>query len=309
MTESEVIQLGKRWCDNMRRGDFERAWTISDTLLRYRRGQPCDHLPPECRWVWNGEPVAGRRVVVRAFRGLGDTLQFIRYAAVLRDVGAETIVCAPPRLTPLIATVDGVDRVIEERLAMDPGVVHDVQVEVMELPFVFRTELHNVPSHVPYIHVDRAPLPHSDGLNVGLVWQASEWDPRRSIPFALVRRLQKVPGVRWYVMQRGPGLAQWDGAFGRLPPAETLVQEARVMMSLDLLITIDSMPAHLAGALGVPTWLLLHAEADWRWLEAREDSPWYPRTRLFRQQFQGEWDHVLTHVQEALHALAAAETR
>ena len=259
--------------------------------------------------MWNGEPVAGRRVVVRAFRGLGDTLQFIRYVARLKDAGAETIVCAPPTLMPLIATVRGVDRVIEERFTPDPGVVHDVQVEVMELPFVFRTELHNVPCDVPYIHVDRAPLPDFGGLNVGVVWQAGDWDARRSIPFALMRRLQEVPRVRWYVMQRGPGLAQWDGAFGRLPPAETLLAEARVMMSLDLVITVDSMPAHLAGALGRPAWVLLHAQPDWRWLEAREDSPWYPKTRLFRQLFQGDWAPVLARVQETLRAVTAAETR
>jgi hypothetical protein len=293
----------------MRGADFDAAWAISDTLLRLRHGQRCDHLPPHCRWVWNGEPVAGRRVLVRAFHGLGDTLQFVRYAALLRELAAETIVYAPAKLIPLVTTVHGVDRVVEERLEAAAESAGDVEIEVMELPFVFRTIPQTVPSAVPYIHVDRMRLPHFGGLSVGLVWQAGEWDPRRSIPFALVRRLGKVPRVRWLILQRGPGLRQWDRTFGHLPPAETLVDEARVMRSLDLVITVDSMPAHLAGALGVPMWLLLHADADWRWLEDREDSPWYPTARLFRQQRAGDWEPVLARVQEALEARSRTELR
>ncbi len=300
MNEGELEQFVGAWTEHMRHGDFDQAWEVSDALLRDRAGGSCDHLPPEKRWVWNGSALSGRRVLVRCFRGLGDTIQFIRYLPMLKRVAAETIVSAPAELMPLVATVHGVDRVVEEDYIPTPRVPHDVQVEVMELPFVFRTTRHDIPIDVPYLHVEPMPLAPWAGPSVGIVWKSGEWDPRRSVPFPLMACLPALTRVRWIVIQRGPGLDEWDGRMGLLSPAATIFEQARVIRSLDLVITVDSMPAHLAGALGVPTWILLHAQADWRWLELRDDTPWYPDARLFRQERPGDWQPVLARVRDAL---------
>jgi hypothetical protein len=131
---------------------------------------------------------------------------------------------------------------------------------------------------------------------VGLVWQAGEWDPRRSVPVEMLAPLAELPDVALTVLQRGPALAERPPGFGRLGGSNDVWQLARGMQALDLVITVDSMPAHLAGALGVPVWTLLHVEPDWRWMDGREDCPWYPTMRLFRQQRAGEWEPVIARV-------------
>jgi hypothetical protein len=177
----------------------------------------------------------------------------------------------------------------------------------MELPHVFRTTLATIPREVPYLYVEPLSLPHRGGLAVGLAWHAGAWDARRSIPFALLEPLGELPGVTWYILQRGPGLAEWCAGFGTLPEASGLFEEARVVRALDLVISVDTMPAHLAGALGVPVWTLLPAQADWRWMKNCDDSPWYPTMRLFRQGKDGAWEPVIARVAAALTRLTMAE--
>ncbi|MGH8068519.1 MAG: hypothetical protein ACRERE_25445 [Candidatus Entotheonellia bacterium] len=113
-----------------------------------------------------------------------------------------------------------------------------------------------------------------------------------------------MPGITWYILQRGPGLTEWRAGFGSLPEARNLFEEARLIRALDLVISVDTMPALLAGALGVPVWTLLPAEADWRWMDGRDDSPWYPTMRLFRQPQDGAWEPVITRVATALERLS-----
>ena len=136
---------------------------------------------------------------------------------------------------------------------------------------------------MPYLHVEPKQFAEDVHLNVGLVWKSGAWDKRRSVPFEIVRRLGAIGGVNWYILQRGEGLEEWDGDFGANSGSDDVFKPARVIAELDLLISIDSMPAHLGGALGVPTWRLLHSDPDWRWMLGRGDSPWYPSMRLFRQ--------------------------
>jgi hypothetical protein len=247
--------------------------------------------------VWNGSPLHGRRVLVRCYHGLGDTLQFIRYAPLVSAVAREVTVWAQPELLPLLRTVSGVGRL----LPLDdgtPDVDYDVDVEVMELPHVFRSTLSTIPVNVPYVTAPRASL-IDRGTRVGLVWRAGRWDPCRSIPFELIAALLDVPGLRCYQLQHGAGP---EARHQNLCPLDnaTIVQTAQYMRGVDLVITIDSLPAHLAGALGVPVWTLLHHRADWRWLERRNDSPWYPTMRLFRQPAPGEWRTVVDEVRRAL---------
>jgi hypothetical protein len=274
-------------------GDFEAAWRISDSLLH--RVQDHATMPRHEQSVWDGRSVAGKRVLVRCYHGLGDTIQFIRYAALLKRVAAEVIVWVQPSLVPLLCGVSGIDRL----LPLHDGaanVEYDVDVELNELPYVFRTTLATVPNTVPYLHVEAAELPRGDALKVGLIWRSGEWDERRSIPFGALAALREVQGVEWHVLQRDACAAGWDGEFGYVAGGDNPLDDARVMRALDLVISVDTMTAHLAGALGRPAWTLLPLEADWRWLRDREDSPWYPTMRLFRQQRQGDWGHTMANV-------------
>ena len=293
------------WMAHMRRGDFAAAWALGDAGLAARRSAgtpPRWDLPRHLQHVWDGSALEGRRVLVRCYHGLGDTIQFIRYATPLRAIAREVIVWSQPALLPLLRTVHGVDRALELHDGA-PDVAFDVDVEIMELAHVCRSELHTLPAVVPYVHVEPAQsraiaATHAAGRRaVGIVWRAGEWDGRRSIPAALVQEiLGAVPGVDWYILQRGVDSPEAAIALGIDAGSDDPFAAAQTMRALDLVITVDSFPAHLAGALGVPVWTLLHSEPDWRWMDApRENSPWYPTMRLFRQDSgrPGDWRPVL----------------
>ena len=295
------------WSFHMRAGDFAAAWAVSDGVLAARRDAgfpPTWDQPRHLQPVWNGESLDGKRVLVRCYHGLGDTVQFIRYAPLLRTVAREVIVWAQPGLVPLVETVPGVDRVLPLHDGM-PEAEFDVDLEIMELPHAFRSTVGTLPAGVPYLHVAPAEdLPRTPGRRaVGLVWESGAWDARRSVPAGLVAEvLGEVRGVEWHLLQRGPAREQMPRGFGVESGSDDPTQAARVMRALDLVVSVDSFPAHLAGALGVPTWTLLPSPADWRWLEGRADHPWYPTMRLFRQDpaRPGDWRPVLSRVAAAL---------
>jgi hypothetical protein len=295
------------WMRQMRRGDWEAAWRVSDRVQAARRGlQPCDArtgewLPRHLQWVWDGSPLADRRVLVRCYHGLGDTIQFIRFIPLLRRRAAHVTVWAQPQLLPLLRTVAGIDAL----LPLDDGVceaTYDVDIEIMELPHALRVTLETLPADVPYIHVDAATAKHANqpGPSVGLVWQSGSWDPERSVEPQLIRGLTRIRSIHWKILQRGPALAAWAEGDAEIPVIRNIVEEAAELQRLDLLICVDTLSAHLAGALGVRTWTLLPAQADWRWMEHRSDTPWYPTMRLFRQRSQGDWQSLLARVAQEL---------
>ena len=293
--------LGAAWMRHMRSGEWEAAWRVSDRVLASHAGQPSRHLPRHEQWIWDGTPLEGRRVLIRCYHGLGDTLQFIRYAPLVKQVAREVVVWAQEPLIPLLRTADGIDRLLPLHDG-EVGIGYDVDVEVMELAHVFRSTPRTLPARVPYLHADPAPLAKNATLAVGIVWKAGNWDERRNIAFPLLAPLADVPGVELHILQRGSGLAERQEGFGIASGADDPMEAARVMRALDLVISIDSMPAHLAGALGVPVWTLLHADPDWRWMHGRDDSPWYPTMRLFRQPRAGEWEPVIARAVEELSA-------
>jgi hypothetical protein len=151
------------------------------------------------------------------------------------------------------------------------------------------------------LHVEPALLPSiRDGLRVGLIWESGDWDRSRSIPFSQIQRLAHLPGIDWHILQRHPLRAGWDGKFGTISGGDNPLDDARVMHAVDLVISVDTMTAHLAGALGQKTWTLLPFDADWRWMRHRNDTPWYPTMRLFRQREEGRWDTVIEEVAREL---------
>lgn len=283
----------------MRRGDFAAAWQISDAVLRARAGRSCWHLPRHEQWVWDGTPVVGKRVLIRCYHGLGDTVQFARYVPFLREQAREVILWTQPALVDILRGVQGADRVLPLHDG-DLGVSYDVDLEIMELSHWFRGTLDTLPAGVPYLHAPVGNLPPSlpkQGVcHVGVVWQAGDWDAARSVPVDLLASLGSIPGVVLHALQRGPALAGWRTEFGPVSGSDDVLSAVARMNALDLIISVDSLPAHLAGALGRPVWTLLHSAPDWRWLEAREDSPWYPTMRLFRQKRPGEWAPLIARV-------------
>jgi hypothetical protein len=361
----EIPDHNDEWMRRMRRGEFESAWRLSDAVLRSGYPARCHHLPRHLQSVWDGRPLDGRRVLIRCYHGLGDTIHFIRYAPLVKSRASEVILLAQSELIPLLRTVDGIDRIFPLE-AGDGGLDYDADAEVMELPHVFRTTLETIPANVPYFHVGgglmdppnngtpghgnaqdvmlsvgeasssrtavvqrdpwrtaqddrtrrqlmsrkrrdsiRVYLP-DDKLHVGIVWAAGDWDPRRSIPPELLAPLGEIPGIELHIFQRGAALSDSPPWRALMPQWHDILEEARLMRALDLMISVDSLPAHLAGALAVPVWTLLHREADWRWLKKRNDSPWYPTMRLFRQECGKGWVSVIANVASELASLSAA---
>lgn len=314
-----LAEIGVRWSQAMRRGDFEAAWRETDRIEDARRAaetaggvvRQTHHL------VWNGTPFAGRRVLVRCTHGLGDTLQFVRYVPHLRAMARSVTLLAQPHLLPLFTGSDAFGNV-RNGWTDEPAPPHDVEVEVMELPYAFRSTLETLPREVPYLPLAPAwraaeRLPHFDAaarLRVGLLWAASEWDASRSIAPAALAALAGVRDVAFYSLQQGAARRAWRSAPIRIEPlhrhTESIDALAAAILALDLVITVDGMVAHLAGALGRPVWVLLKHDADWRWMEGRADSPWYPTLRIFRQPRPHDWPATLEAVAARLERMTLA---
>ncbi len=242
-----------------------------------------------------------------AEQGLGDTIQFARYLPMVKDLVSTVLFECQPALAGLLADVAGADQVIAAG-AICPS--FDVQVPLLSLPGLFHTKLRTIPDTVPYVHADMELVKRwgteigGNALNVGMIWQGSlnQRGDRRSLPLADFAPLARVPGARLVSLQVGPGREQIAAApfsimdLGGRFSLDSLADLAAALMAVDLVVTVDTAGAHLAGALGVPVWLALPLGPDWRWLLAREDSPWYPSMRLFRQRALGMWAAVLERV-------------
>jgi tetratricopeptide (TPR) repeat protein len=262
--------------------------------------------------AWNGERLDGRTILISAEQGLGDTLQFARYIPHIARRGGRVIVEAQPAAASLVRKVEGVAAVITPG---EPLPDFDVQAAMMSLPRILATVPETIPTETPYIwaggrlrqHVAERMGPRR-GLRVGLCWFGNPengGDRRRSMPLETLLPLAGSPGVEWFslhVGEKARNEARSCGGWvrGILSDTGGLEELAAVMKCLDLVITVDTMPAHLAGALAVPVWNLLCHAPDWRWMREREDSPWYPTMRLFRQPAPGDWASVVKRVGEEL---------
>jgi hypothetical protein len=291
----------------MRAHDLERAWQVNDQLFRSQAALDGDkHAGPRhFQRIWRGEALQDARVLVRCYHGLGDTLQFIRFATPLRRIAREVVVWCQPELLGLVGRVSGVDRVLPLHDGT-PDVDFDVDVEVMELPYALRVTSADLGLDVPYLRCSSAGRRTDRLLHVGLVWQAGSWDTKRSAPSAELSILTSIPHIRFYSLQPGG----WPSSLPILQrPGRCIDSLAVFMTRLDLSITVDTMAAHLTGGLGLPVWTLLHADCDWRWGDAGTSTPWYPSMRLFRQTFGGDWSAPIAEIAARLQQLAAANVR
>jgi hypothetical protein len=297
-----------RWMASMLQGKFEEAWRESDSIRH--RGAPDPHR------FWNGESIRGKRVILRCLHGFGDAVQFLRYMPALQSIASSVILEVPPRMLDLARCIRGVGEVITWGDAAPAQLPQwDVQIEITELPYFFRTHQRELPIAANYLRLPpqalgsaAATLRGPETIHAGVVWSSGDWDPARSIPLADLRPLFHDPGVTFWNLQGGEVRNQWQdlGSALNLRDAPALCADggivplAAFIARLDLVITVDTLAAHLAGALGRPTWLLLQHAADWRWMHARDDSPWYPSIRIFRQPQQGDWRSVVGQLREAL---------
>ena len=285
----------------LRRGVLAEGWREAEWRWRWKQfPSPARHFPQP---QWRGEPLGAAVLLLHAEQGLGDTLQMLRYVSLLAGQGIKIVLEVAPELLSLSASLAGVMYLLARGAALPP---FDWHCPLMSLPLAFSTTLGTIPVQTPYLAPPRTQRPAwlgpaSDGqLQIGLVWAGNPKntvDQRRSLPLAELAPLFFVKGAKIYSLQRGgrPGELALSGPVfaGWLPESGDFAETACAVAHLDLVISVDTAVAHLAGALGRPVWILLPYVADWRWLLDREDSPWYPTARLFRQAKPDDWTSVV----------------
>lgn len=306
----------------LKQGDFAQGWLAyrarTHMVLQQSSGSPA-RLPAG---QWQGEALDGKTILVWREQGLGDEIQFCRYASELKRRGAHRVIlaCRPP-MAELFSTVPGVDAVFSvdpQQPALPPC---DYWTMLLDLPWHCATRLDTIPAALPYLQATPARIERARsllapfaGLKIGVCWRGNprySADAQRSIPLARFAPLFRLPGMHFVSLvpdSRAEFVAACGGAacnIDAIPASASFADTAGLLMALDLVVTCDTAVAHLAGALGRPTWLLLPLVADWRWLEQRADTPWYPTMRLLRQQRAGDWDGVLQHVAAGLAQLQA----
>jgi Flp pilus assembly protein TadD len=306
-------------------GDFERGWPEFEWRLKCRKNQGFTFNRPR----WNGADLAGTTILLHAEQGLGDSLQFIRFARLVKQRGGGRIlVYSPMPLVRLIARCSGVDGVVS---IGSPLPDFDVHASLMSLPVLLGTTPATLPHEVPYLSADPATVEEwrpivakavsSDPgcpvscFRIGIAWQGNPLhrvDRWRSYPLAQLAPVAELPGVRLISLQRGDGtdqlrdlagrfsVVELSGSAQRLDHEPDFLDTAAVIGQLDLVVTPDTAVAHLAGSLGVPVWVALSQVSDWRWQIDRDDSPWYPTMRLFRQSIPGVWDDVFSRMANTL---------
>ncbi len=289
----------------LRRGDFLEGWTEHEWRLK-RQGMEEEDFSLS---RWKSCDLAGKTVLLHAEQGLGDTLQFVRYAELVKHRGAKVFVECPKPLARLIASCPGVDAVIAVGEERPP---FDVHIPLLSLSAVFGTTPENIPANVPYLSpaedAEISALKELDqdaSFKIGIAWQGSRTnlaDSVRSIPLMEFAPLAALSGVRLYSLQMGDGREQLRAVSRKWPVVDLgeklgdFNQTGAIMRKLDLIVSCDSAPAHLAGAIGAPVWVALAYVADWRWLVGRDDTPWYPTMRLFRQNRAGNWPEVFRRI-------------
>jgi hypothetical protein len=306
--QAQREDVHRRWMAAMLEGDLEAAWRQTDRLEIPRRKGNAEHTPT-CYLRWNGTPLRGHHVLVRCLHGLGDTIQFARFLPEVKRIAASVLTMTQPVLTSLFQATPALGPVVNGWTAESPP--HTVEVEIMELAYVFRSTRETLP-RPPYFDLKTIrslrpfrQLPESSSsLRVGLVWASSSWNPHRSIPLEELAGLKDIPGLELYSLQPDGTDTErdsWPFNINSLSlHTGEILDAAGAMLKLDLVITVDTLAAHLAGALDRPTWLLLQNEADWRWEKAGGTTPWYPSMRIFRQASSGDWSSVGRQVVTAL---------
>ena len=298
----------------LRNGDFHDGWIEYEWRWKSKRFR--SKIPELGRPLWDGSPLAGRTLLIHMEQGRGDMIQFVRYAPLAAATGGRVIVCSVPELVPLLSIAKGVNLAVDRN---GPLPDFDVHIPVVSLPFLFKTTRTTIPNKVPYLFPHpikaaewRTIIPPTTHLKVALTWAGQGYpDPNRSIPLAECLPLFTVPGIELFPLQFEKGSEELETF-----PEDSKVRDytkrisdfadtAALISNLDLIISVDTAVAHLAGGMGKQTWLLLPFVSDWRWQFDQPDSPWYPTMKIFRQASPGDWTGVINQVQAELTRLSS----
>ena len=290
-------ELGKAW------DDYE--WRFKADGNNARLLEMFDHKR------WSGSFYVGKTLLIYSEQGLGDTLQFIRYLPMVKSRGGNVVLATYASLINLIQGFRGIDRLVAITRNLNASLDYDFSLPIMSLPHIFNTHLDTIPSDVPYLHADPEKqakwrqMMTSAGLKVGLVWKGNSFhsnDHRRSLPLNCLAAVAEIPGIQCFSLQKGELSAEEKKLLQKLNCVELgngfedFSDTAGAIANLDLLISVDTSVVHLAGAMGRNVWTLLPFAPDWRWMLNRQDSPWYPSMRLFRQEEKGNWNSVIDRV-------------
>lgn len=302
----------------LRNGQYPEGWTLYEWRWAAGKAGALRQYPGRPLWL-GGSSIKGKTILLHAEQGLGDTIQLMRYVPMLKAAGAQVVLEVFTPLKTLFESMPGLKQVVG---VGEPLPAFDLHCPLMSLPLAFGTTLESIPNDMPYVRPDpdrviacNDRLGESDRLRVGLVWQGNPKHPgdsARSIPLAAVKGML-LDGVEFLCLQKDASPAEIE-ALNAFSSVKMLGSEladfsdtAAVIECCDVIISVDTAVAHLAGAMGKPTWVLLPGRADWRWLKDRTDSPWYPTARLFRQARHGIWQDVMDSVREALAERAGLE--
>jgi tetratricopeptide (TPR) repeat protein len=292
-------------------GSFSEGWMEYQWRFRINTIFLNRHFPQP---LWAGEDLMGKTILLYAEQGFGDTIQFIRYVPLVKKRGGRVVVECQEDLASLLESMEGIDRLIKHG---QPLPDFDVQCPLLSLPLAFKTRIQNIPASIPYFSLNPALIQEwqeiteveQGDLKIGLVWAGRpthKKDRKRSLNFEAFEPILEVPGITFFSLQKGEAAQQIQNRLNRIKPinvAEKLAdftETGALIQNLDLVISVDTAVAHLTGALGKPVWTLLPYSPDWRWLLDREDCPWYPSMRLFRQPSPGDWGSVIQSVKDCL---------
>ncbi|MBM4146648.1 MAG: tetratricopeptide repeat protein [Nitrospira sp.] len=283
---------------------YEWRWKLKDIISHRDFSQP----------IWNGYDINGKTILLHAEQGFGDTIQFIRYAPLVAQRSARVILECQKELVSLLKSVEGIHQVISYEESLPDFNIH---CPLLNLPSIFNTTTDNIPAEIPYITADASLIKKwhekvkhdTSKLKIGLVWAGEKLyknDFSRSCSFEIFSALNLSDDITWYSLQKGDPSTQVENSLKGInlidytDELRDFSDTAALMQNLDLIISVDTAVAHLAGALGKPIWTLLPFVPDWRWMLNREDSPWYPTMRLFRQPSRGDWKSILENVADSL---------
>jgi tetratricopeptide (TPR) repeat protein len=305
-------------------GDFAAGWELSEARLK-PRAQVHRELFRKPYW-YGAQNIEGKTVLILWEQGFGDTIQFCRYALLVKNAGARVVLSVQKSLQRLVRTLDDEITVIGEDEALGE---YDYYCFLMSLPFIFKTDLESIPYPTKYLRTEPAEISRwaarvaeVPGKKIGLVWAGGERaditcarrnDANRSLPLTRYAQLLEISGAAFFSLQKGPPAAQLRAMqadhviYDFIDECNDFADTGGLIEQLDLVITVDTAVAHLAAALGKPVWVLVPWVSCWRWLEGRNDSPWYASVRLFRQVERGNWDTVLDAVTEALEGFVVAK--
>lgn len=298
-------------------GKFARGWQEYEWRWQRQMAEPRNFSQP----LWDGSPLSGRTLLIHAEQGFGDTIQFIRYVNLItfdRLMFDRIIVECPPTLIRLLETLD---RTVQLIATGDPIPPFDIHAPLLSLPKILNTTLESIPAQVPYLRSPSASLPAildldriNIGLKIGIVWASGQLSDHpdsirmyksKSCSLKLLAESLKSESIALYSLQVGKDALQFRSQtqipiVDLSPQIHDFADTAALISNLDLIITVDTSIGHLAGALAKPVWVLLPFAADWRWLAKRQDCPWYPTMRLFRQSFPGDWLSVFEQIRHAI---------